>query len=63
MTVQSSTCFNSFTTPINRSLVHRAVKRAMDISGSFIGLAILLLPLALVALAIKLDSKGPVFFR
>ena len=40
-----------------------AVKRAMDIAGAGVGL-LLLAPLgAVVALAIKLDSTGPVFFR
>ncbi len=46
---------------LNRS--SRAVKRAMDIVGSGIGL-LALLPFGLmIALAIKLDSRGPVFFR
>jgi exopolysaccharide biosynthesis polyprenyl glycosylphosphotransferase len=41
----------------------RALKRAMDVVGSGVGL-LLLLPLgSLLALAIKLDSPGPVFFR
>jgi len=41
----------------------KAVKRGMDIVGSSIGL-LLLSPLLLVAaLAIKLDTHGPVFFR
>lgn len=38
------------------------VKRAMDITGAFFGLLILSPLFALVATAIKLDSKGPVFF-
>jgi exopolysaccharide biosynthesis polyprenyl glycosylphosphotransferase len=41
----------------------RAVKRAMDIAGSGLGL-LLLAPIgALIAIAIKLDSPGPLFFR
>lgn len=41
----------------------KLAKRAMDIFASAVGL-IVLAPLgALVALAIKLDSRGPVFFR
>jgi exopolysaccharide biosynthesis polyprenyl glycosylphosphotransferase len=41
----------------------RAIKRTMDLFGSAIGL-LLLAPLGLiVALAIKLESPGPVFFR
>ena len=40
-----------------------AVKRTMDVVGSAIGL-LLLAPLGLIiAIAIKLDSAGPVFFR
>jgi len=39
------------------------VKRALDILVSCLGLTFLLLPFALVALAIKLDSKGPIFLR
>lgn len=37
-------------------------KRAMDIAGAFFGLIVLSPLFALVAVAIKLDSKGPVFF-
>jgi lipopolysaccharide/colanic/teichoic acid biosynthesis glycosyltransferase len=38
-------------------------KRLLDLLLSGLGLAVLALPLALVALAIKLDSHGPVFYR
>ncbi|MDZ7857044.1 sugar transferase [Sphaerotilus sp.] len=38
-------------------------KRLLDLLLSSLGLAVLALPLALVALAIKLDSPGPVFYR
>ncbi|WP_374567956.1 sugar transferase [Ideonella sp.] len=38
-------------------------KRLFDILASLIGLALLLLPGLLLALWIKLDSAGPVFFR
>ncbi|RDJ24089.1 undecaprenyl-phosphate glucose phosphotransferase [Bosea caraganae] len=40
----------------------RAVKRALDITGALIALACLWPVLAMVALAIKLDSRGPVIF-
>ncbi len=46
--------------PLRR--VNLAFKRVMDIFGSALALAILLPFLALVALAIKLESRGPVFF-
>jgi len=43
--------------------VQLILKRLVDILISFIGLILLALTFALIALAIKLDSKGPVFFR
>jgi len=39
------------------------VKRGFDLLFSFIGLAVCLPLFALIAAAIKLDSRGPVFFR
>jgi exopolysaccharide biosynthesis polyprenyl glycosylphosphotransferase len=39
------------------------LKRATDIIGSLIGLVVLLPVFLLIALAIKLDSRGPVFYR
>lgn len=41
----------------------RAIKRSMDIVGSAIGLAVWAPAGVIVAIAIKLDSTGPVFFR
>jgi len=38
-------------------------KRLFDIAASLLGLALLALPGLLLALLIKLDSPGPVFFR
>jgi lipopolysaccharide/colanic/teichoic acid biosynthesis glycosyltransferase len=38
-------------------------KRLFDLIAAGLGLALLALPGLLVALAIKLDSPGPVFFR
>lgn len=43
--------------------VQLLVKRLLDIAVSAVGLAVLAAPFALIALAIKLDSRGPVFFR
>ena len=39
------------------------LKRVSDIMMSFIAIVVLLLPMAFIALAIKIDSKGPVFFK
>jgi exopolysaccharide biosynthesis polyprenyl glycosylphosphotransferase len=41
----------------------RLVKRWMDVSGAAIGLLLLSPVFAVIAVAIKLDSRGPVFFR
>ena len=38
-------------------------KRFFDIVLSFMGISLLSLPMLIIAIAIKLDSKGPVFFR
>lgn len=43
---------------------HRmAIKRIMDIIGAIIGLAVTLILTPFIAIAIKTDSKGPVFYR
>ena len=39
------------------------LKRASDILMSFIAITVLLVPMAFIAVAIKIDSKGPVFFK
>lgn len=39
------------------------IKRTMDVTGAACGLLVLALPLALIALAVKLTSRGPVIFR
>jgi len=45
------------------SKIQLILKRLIDILLSLIGLVLLTVPFAIIALAIKLDSKGPVFFR
>ena len=39
------------------------IKRLLDIVLSLCGIITLLLPMAIIAFAIKIDSKGPVFFK
>lgn len=39
------------------------IKRLIDVFGAVTGIALLALPMLLIAIAIKLDSKGPVFFK
>jgi exopolysaccharide biosynthesis polyprenyl glycosylphosphotransferase len=46
----------------NRRKFSRAVKRLVDIAGSIIGLVLFAPIFAVLALAIKLTSKGPVFY-
>jgi exopolysaccharide biosynthesis polyprenyl glycosylphosphotransferase len=46
-----------------RVLPHAPIKRMLDIAVAFSALAVLLPVLVLVAIAIKLDTKGPVLFR
>jgi exopolysaccharide biosynthesis polyprenyl glycosylphosphotransferase len=41
----------------------RAAKRLLDVVASLVGLIVLLPLLTAIALAIKLESRGPVFFR
>ena len=38
-------------------------KRVIDLLMSFFGILFFLLPMAVIAIAIKCDSKGPVFFK
>jgi sugar transferase (PEP-CTERM system associated) len=52
-----------FNEGFKRSPLADAVRRAMDVAISGVGLVFSLPVLALCALAIRLDSKGPVFFR
>lgn len=40
-----------------------ALKRAFDLTVAIIVLIITVIPMAVIAVAIKLDSKGPVFYR
>lgn len=47
----------------NASKVSRLVKRAIDIAGSLAALTVLSPLLAVIAVAIKLTSKGPILFR
>ena len=42
---------------------YKVIKRALDIIISFVGLVILFPFLVVIAIAIKIDSKGPVLFR
>jgi exopolysaccharide biosynthesis polyprenyl glycosylphosphotransferase len=45
-----------------RYFLYLAVKRIIDIAGALIGIVVFSPILLLVAIAVKLDSKGPIFF-
>ncbi len=59
----TSTLQMELTREINKKKVSLSVKRLIDIVGSLVGLVLCLPVLAIIALAIKLTSRGPVFFR
>ena len=44
-------------------MIRLTTKRTLDLAMSVIGLVLLALPFLLIAALIKLDSRGPVFFR
>lgn len=46
-----------------KSIYNRIVKRLFDVLISFVSIVILAIPMAIVALAIKIDSPGPVLFK
>jgi len=52
-----------FTDGFRRSAATLAIKRALDLAFSMIGLVISLPIMALVAAAVRLDSKGPAIYR
>ena len=43
--------------------MYRPIKRILDIVLSLAGLAVLWLPMLIIALAVKLDSPGPALFK
>lgn len=49
--------------PASQKRLQIAAKRGMDVLVSSVALLILLIPMLLIALAIKLDSRGPVIHR
>ena len=48
---------------LGKNIPYRIVKRTADVTLSAIAMVLLLPILAIIAIAIKLDSKGPVFFK
>ena len=48
---------------MEKKMYKKIFKRLIDIFLSFWGIVVLSLPMLVIAIAIKIDSKGPVFFR
>ena len=48
---------------LEKNIPYRIIKRTTDVTLSAIAMVLLLPILAIIAIAIKLDSKGPVFFK
>ncbi len=44
-------------------MYRKIIKRLIDLVLSFLGIILLALPMAVIAIAIKIDSKGPVLFK
>ncbi len=44
-------------------MYNKYIKRGLDFFLALIALLVLALPLAIIAIAVKIDSKGPVFFK
>ncbi|MFO7948353.1 MAG: sugar transferase [Armatimonadota bacterium] len=49
-------------TPHTAPLYYRAIKRLLDIIGSVVAIILFSLPMLLTAIAVKLTSRGPLFF-
>lgn len=43
--------------------IYRFFKRLLDFFASFIGLIVLVIPMGIIAIAVKIGSKGPVLYR
>ena len=48
---------------LNKRRGSLVLKRMMDLVGGLVLLVLLAIPMAVIALLIKLDSEGPVFYR
>lgn len=48
---------------LNRKKGQLAVKRAFDLCAAFLLLIVLAIPMVIISILIKMDSKGPIFYR
>lgn len=61
--LESDWIIMSFVDVVRLNDLYRLVSRALDVAGALVGLTLFLLALPLLALAIRLDSPGPIFYR
>ena len=54
--------YPSISLETSKSMIHEFLIRTLDITGSVIMLALVIIPMAIVAILIKATSQGPVFF-
>jgi sugar transferase (PEP-CTERM system associated) len=55
--------FLIFSDGFKRSAIFKRLKRGIDIIGSLLGLTVFTPLMLIISLAIKLDTKGPIFYR
>ena len=48
---------------MGRKKIYFGIKRLIDIILSFLAIIILFIPGIIIAICIKIESKGPVFFK
>lgn len=48
---------------LKKKKISLVLKRCMDLFGGLILLVVLVIPMAVIAVLIKVDSEGPVFYR
>lgn len=48
---------------VNNGLLYLFIKRCFDIFCSFLGLCVVILPMLIVGIIVKIDSKGPAIYK
>ena len=61
--VMKKRCVAPRVTKVSGGLFYRAVKRTFDFLASLFAILVLALPMAIIAVCIKLDSEGPVLYK
>lgn len=48
---------------LSSKFFYRAIKRIFDFCASFVAIVVLIIPMIIIAIAIRCDSKGPIIYR